>query len=158
MEDSGPGGLENLAYQLSLKALERQDRVLDELRARTGTMLAASSIAAIAASFLGGQAAGADSGVLTVLAVGMFVASIAALTYILLPKGNLIFSVRGSVLFEEEFEEAVALAETYRRLAYWLEGYHEANQVIVERLFLYFRVATLAVLLQVVLWVLEITI
>ena len=155
MEDSGPGGLENLAYQLSLKALERQDRVLDELRARTGTMLAASSIAA---SFLGGQAAGADSGVLTVLAVGMFVASIAALTYILLPKGNLIFSVRGSVLFEEEFEEAVALAETYRRLAYWLEGYHEANQVIVERLFLYFRVATLAVLLQVVLWVLEITI
>jgi hypothetical protein len=155
VEDSGPGGLENLAYQLSLKALERQDRVLDELRARTGTMLAASSIAA---SFLGGQAAGADSGVLTVLAVGMFVASIAALTYILLPKGNLIFSVRGSVLFEEEFEEAVALAETYRRLAYWLEGYHEANQVIVERLFLYFRVATLAVLLQVVLWVLEITI
>jgi hypothetical protein len=155
VEDRSSGGLENLAYQLSLKALERQDRVLDELRARTGTMLAASSIAA---SFLGGQAAGADSGVLTVLAVGMFVASIAALTYILLPKGNLIFSVRGSVLFEEEFEEAVALAETYRRLAYWLEGYHEANQVIVERLFLYFRVATLAVLLQVVLWVLEITI
>lgn len=156
MEDSScSDGLENLAYQLSLKALERQDRVLDELRARTGTMLAASSIAA---SFLGGQAAGADSGVLTVLAVGMFVASIAALTYVLLPKGNLIFSVRGSVLFEEEFEEAVALAETYRRLAYWLEGYHDANQVIVDRLFGYFRLATVAVLLQVVLWVLEITV
>jgi hypothetical protein len=156
VEDNSPsGGLENLAYQLSLKALERQDRVLDELRARTGTMLAATSIAA---SFLGGQAAGANSGVLTVLAVGMFVVSIAALTYVLLPKSNLIFSLRGSVLFEEEFEEAVELAETYRRLAYWLERYHDANQLVVDRLFGYFRVATVAVLLQVVLWVMEITV
>jgi hypothetical protein len=156
VEDTSPsGGLEHLAYQLSLKALERQDRVLDELRARTGTMLAASSIAA---SFLGGQAAGADSGVLTVLAVAMFVASIAALTYVLLPKGDLIFSVRGSVLFEEEFEEDVELAETYRRLAHWLESYHDANDLVVNRLFRYFRVATFAVLLQVVLWVLEITV
>jgi hypothetical protein len=156
VEDTSPSaGLENLAYQLSLRALERQDRVLDELRARTGTMLAASSIAA---SFLGGQAAGGDSGVLTVLAVGTFVVSIAALTYVLLPKSDLVFSLRGSVLFEEEFEEAVEPAETYRRLAYWLERYHDANELVVDRLFGYFRVATFAVLLQVVLWVLEITV
>jgi hypothetical protein len=153
MEDADSGGLENLAYELSLKALERQERALDELRARTGTMLAASSIAA---SFLGGRAADEDTGFLAVFAVTAFVCSIAAGTYVLLPKTGLIFALRGSVLFEREFEKAIPLTETYRRLAYWLEAYHDDNQPVVDRLFGFFRVATVAVLLQVVLWILEI--
>jgi hypothetical protein len=88
--------------------------------------------------------------------VAAFVGSILAATYVLLPKANLIFAVRGSVLFEEEFEADLPLAETHRRLAYWLEQFHDQNQIIVDRLFLLFRLATLAVLLQVVLWVMEI--
>ena len=133
--------------------LERQERVMNELRARTGVLLAASSIAA---SFLGAQAARGDTGILTFLAVGVFVISVGAATYVLLPKSNLIFSVRGSVLFEEESRRGQPLDETYRRLAYWLEGFHESNQVAVDGLFAWFRIATLAVLLQVVLWVMEI--
>jgi len=52
------GALSRLAYELSLNGLERQERVLDELRARTGTILAAS---ALAASFLGVRATGEAS-------------------------------------------------------------------------------------------------
>ena len=152
MEDDREG-LARLAYELSKSLLERQERVMDELRARTGILLAASSIAA---SFLGAQAARGETGVLTFLAVGMFVISVAAATYVLLPKPNLIFALRGSVLFEEESQQRLPLDETHRRLAYWLEGFHAANQVAVDRLFTWFRVATLAVLLQVVLWVMEI--
>jgi hypothetical protein len=146
-------GLARLAYQLSRSMLERQERVMNELRARTGVLLAASSIAA---SFLGAQAARGDTGILTFLAVGMFVISVGAATYVLLPKSNLIFSVRGSVLFEEGSQQGLPLDETYRRLAYWLEGFHESNQIAVDGLFAWFRIATLAVLLQVVLWVMEI--
>ena len=133
--------------------LERQERVMDELRARTGTLLAASSIAA---SFLGAQAARDHTGVLTFLAVGAFVISVAAATYVLLPKSNLVFALRGTVLFEEEFQQGVPLDETHRRLAYWLEEFHAQNQLVIDRLVSLFRVATLAVLLQVVLWVVEI--
>jgi hypothetical protein len=150
--DEDHRGLARLAYELSKSMLERQERVMDELRARTGILLAASSIAA---SFLGAQAARGDTGILTFLAVGMFVISVGAAMYVLLPKTNLIFSVRGSVLFEEESQQGLPLDETHRRLAYWLEGFHETNQVTVDALFAWFRIATLAVLLQVVLWVME---
>jgi hypothetical protein len=152
--DDDRQGLAKLAYELSRSALERQEHVLDELRARTGTLGAASSIAA---SFLGAQAAG-ETGFLTILAAGMFVISIAAATYVLLPKEELIFALRGSVLFEEEFQTGLPLEETHRRLAYWLEGFHEANQVVIDRMFVLFRVAIVAVLLQVVLWLMEIAI
>jgi hypothetical protein len=47
--------LERLAFDLSLRALERQERVVEELRARTGTLLAAG---ALVASLLGIRAAG----------------------------------------------------------------------------------------------------
>lgn len=152
MEDNSVG-LAELAYGLSSGMLERQERVMDELRARTGTLLAASSIAA---SFLGAQAARQHTGLLTFLAVGTFVISVLAATYVLLPKPNLVFALRGSVLFEEEFPKDLPLDETHRRLAYWLEDFHSENQVVIDRLFKLFRVATIAVLLQVVLWVTEI--
>jgi hypothetical protein len=46
------GELEQLAYDLGLRALGQQERVLEELRARTGILLAAT---AFTASFLGGR-------------------------------------------------------------------------------------------------------
>jgi hypothetical protein len=145
--------LPKLAYELSLKALERQERVLDELRARTGTMLAAS---ALAASFLGARASDEGSRILAVLAVAAFAGSIGAGIYVLLPKPGLIFSLRGSVLFESEFEDATKIGETHRRLAYWLEGYYDDNEEVIQSLFRWFRWATIGVLAQVVLWIVEI--
>lgn len=47
------GELEQLAYEVSLRALQRQEEVVEELRSRTGTLLAASSLSA---SFLGARA------------------------------------------------------------------------------------------------------
>jgi len=47
------GQFEQLAHEAALRRLDKQEGVLDELRARTGILLAASSLAA---SFLGRQA------------------------------------------------------------------------------------------------------
>ena len=147
------GGLQRLAYELSLRALGQQESTLNDLRARTGTLLAASSLVS---SFLGARAV--DRGGVTWLAVPALIAfagSVIASLFILLPKSQVIFALRGSVLFEEEFTDPGGLAETHRRLAYWLEQYRDANQPTVERLFGFYRAAAFALLIEVVLWSIE---
>src|SRR5918992_1767846 len=114
------GALDQLAYERSARALERQERTLDELRARTGILLAASSLAA---SFLGARAADAGSGWLTFAALGAFVASIVLMAVILMPTERFIFSLRGTALLEAEREDPGGLTQTYRRLAHWVEAY-----------------------------------
>jgi hypothetical protein len=147
------GSLDHLAYQLSLHALERQERTLDELRARTGILLAASSLTA---SFLGARAAEAGSGWLTFAALAAFVASIVLLALILMPSSTFIFSLRGTALLDAERQDPGGLTETYRRLAYWIEGYIDGNQPLIDVGFGRYRWATALVVCQVVLWVAEI--
>lgn len=148
--------LHQLAYELSSRALQQQEGALNELRARTGTLLAASSLVA---SFLGARAvADEGNGWLTVLALLVFAGSVAASAYILLPKAGLIFALRGSVLLEAERDDPGGLPETYRRLAYWLESYRDENARTVDRLLGMYRAATGAVVIQVTVWTLKIVI
>ena len=65
-------GLHQLAYELSLRSLSQQESVLNELRERTGTLLAASSLVA---SFLGARAIGEGLGWATVVALIAFAVS-----------------------------------------------------------------------------------
>ena len=121
------------------------------MRARTGTLLAAS---AIVASFLGSRAVAAHGRTwLTILGFVAFVVSIAAAAYVLLPKGDLKFTLRGGVLLREQ--EDVPIKEVERRLAYWLDDYYDSNQDVVERLYKGFRVATAAMLVEAILWLLK---
>ena len=123
---------------------------MNEIRSRAGTLLAASSIVA---SFLGGQALANHSvhllGVLVLVAFGV---SILSCLWVLLPKDGLIFALSGSVLYETESEDHVGIAETHRRLAYWLEEYRTDNYATIEKLFWGYRLATFCVLAQVVCW------
>jgi hypothetical protein len=144
-------GVERLAYELSMDEVRRQERALDELRARTGTLLTASSIVA---SFLGSSAVLHHGRVLlTALGFAAFAVSIAASAYVLMPKKGLNFTLRGSVLLRED--EDVPLAELHRRLAYWLDGYYDSNQDTIERLYSVFRVASVAVLVEAMMWLLK---
>ena len=61
-----PGELERIAYEAALRSLDKQETLLNELRARTGLILAAASVAA---SFLGRSG---SSRVLATAAVGAF--------------------------------------------------------------------------------------
>jgi hypothetical protein len=142
--------LYGISYELSLRALNQQEGVLNELRTRTGTLLAASSFVA---SFLGARAAIADAfSWLTVLGLAAFAITILGGLYVLIPRGGLIFALRGTVLLEAEFGEPGGLPEVHRRLTYWLEGFRDDNQRIIDRLFRAFSVAALAVLAEVILW------
>lgn len=142
---------ERLAYETALRALDKQERLLEELRSRTGLLLAASSLAA---SFLGrGAFEGPGSPIVAVLALLAFVVSIAASVYVLLPKRELIFSQSGPGLYEGLYAERTDLAEVHRRLAYDLFRFWESNDKKVRPLIRAFTLAAFALVVEIVLLV-----
>ena len=107
------GEFEKLAYEAALRGLDKQEGLLEELRTRTGVLLAASSLAA---SFLGQQAFQNPSPRgLAITALVAFVGSIAASVFILLPKKNLIFAEAGAGLYEGLYAFRDDMPEVYRR-------------------------------------------
>lgn len=142
--------LNSLAYELSLRALDQQERVLGELRSRTGLVFAGSSIAA---SFLGARAvANHGLGWLSSIALAAFAVSLAPTIYILLPKGTFVFALRGTTLIEDPQTNSLEISELHRRLAYWLEGFYVDNQPAIARLYRLYQLAVAAVVLEVILW------
>jgi hypothetical protein len=119
--------LAELSYDAGVRALDLQERAVEQLRARTGTLLAASSLIA---SFLGAQTIAHRSGlgVLGGLALVSLVASIGLSVYILLPKKEFTFSLSAPQMYEQLFAVRDDEEEVRRRLVYWLEVYWQANQ------------------------------
>lgn len=151
-----PEELALLAYELSQRMLTQQEMRLDELRARTGTLLATSSVAT---SFLGPRAIdrnGVDT--LALLALTAFAVSVIGSVSILILNPRLVFGVRGTRLFEEERAREESIADVHRRLGYWLELFFDQNQATVDRLFLVYQLAAVAVLAEVILWTIKIAI
>src|SRR5688572_6972204 len=109
-----------LAYEASLRRLDKQEASLTEIRSRTGLLLAASSLAA---SFLGRPAFDAGPIIVPLLALVAFTITIAASVYVLLPKSDFVFALVGSTVFEALYEFRDDLAEVHRRLAYDLDRF-----------------------------------
>ena len=148
--------LEVVAMRFAGDALDKQDAVLAELRARTGTLLAASSIVA---SFLGATAIGRDGlSVLSILALLALGASLVLCVTVLLPREDVSFSVHGPEVYEELYEWRDDPAEVHRRLTYALKRQHERNQRSVEALFDRFRWACLALGAELLFWALALAV
>jgi hypothetical protein len=130
---------ERLAYEAAQRALDKQERLLEE-RSRTGLLLAAASLAA---SFLGREAFARDpKRGLALLAVLAFLMAVGASVYILLPKRNkFVFALVGARLYEGLYAVRDDLAEVYRRLAYNLDRFWDDNDAEMQKLFISFRVA-----------------
>jgi len=117
---------EKLAHAEALRALDKQESLLEELRARTGVLLAASSLAA---SFLGPPALlhpGPRS--LSIVALGAFVSTLGASVFILLPKKGLIFAAAGPGIYEGFYGIREDMADVYRHLVYDLQDFWDANE------------------------------
>jgi hypothetical protein len=140
---------ERLAYDAAQRALDKQERLLEELRSRTGLLLAAASLAA---SFLGREAfAGHPKRGLALLALAAFLLAVGASVYVLLPKRNkFVFALVGSGLYEGLYEVRDDLAEVYRRLAYDLDRFWDENDLELQRLFKAFRLAAAGISVEVV--------
>jgi hypothetical protein len=142
-------GLARLAYDESVRSLDKQERLLDELRARTGLLLAASSLAI---SFVGRPAFQAADTLVVVLGLLAFAISVAASVYVLMPKARrFVFSLEGSAVFEELYEFRDDMPEVYRRLTYDLDRFWDENDAVMARLFRWFQIAAAALAAEIIL-------
>lgn len=141
----------NLSYDAAVRALDLQERALDQLRARTGILLAASSLSA---SFLGGQTIQHESGLgaLSGLALVSLTVSVLVCVYVLLPKEGFEFSLNAPQVYETLYEFRDDEEEVKRRLVYWLKELWQTNQDKIEALGTYFFVAAVALVLQLLFW------
>ena len=133
---------ERLAYEAAQRALDKQVRLLEELRSRTGLLLAAASLAA---SFLGREAfADHPKRGLAIVALLAFLVAVAASVYVLLPKADkFVFALVGAGLYEGLYDVKDDLAEVYRRLAYDLDRFWDDNDSEIQRLFWAFRLGAI---------------
>lgn len=148
MPDADEPVFERLAYEAAQRSLEIQERLVDELRNRTGLLLAAASLAA---SFLGREAFdGKPNRLLALLALLTFLVAVAASVYVLLPKKDaFVFSLFGAGLYEGLYAVRDDLAEVYRRMAYDLDGFWESNDDELQGLLKMFRIAAGALTVEV---------
>jgi hypothetical protein len=143
-----PGELERVAYDVAVRAPAQQEAALNELRGRAGTLLAASSIVA---SFIGGQAlqrVGLDGW--TVAALFTLAMSLVACIVVLWPRDGLIFALSGPEVYEVLYAES--MAETHRRLAYWVQWFRDDNQITIRLLSDAYRLGAAGTIGQVMLW------
>jgi len=136
--------LEQAAYEIAVRALGQQEQALTELRARTGTLLTASSLIA---SFLGAQAIARNGlSVWIVLALVAFGISVVLSIYVLLPKDGLIFALDAPETYAALYDVRDDHDEVDRRLAYWMQEFRETNHPTVARLTSAFEIAGVALL------------
>ena len=145
------GQLAELSYDAAVRALDLQERAAEQPRARTGTLLGASSLTA---SFLGAQAIQRSGGIGTLAALALIAltCSVGLCVYVLLPKRGLVFEISPSTLYESLFDIAEDKPEVHRRLAYWLEDFWQTNQVKIDILGRYYFAAALTLMLQLAFW------
>jgi hypothetical protein len=145
-----------VAYQTAVHALELQERAVEQVRSRTGILLAATSLTA---SFLGAETlrGSSDVGTLEGLALAALVFSIVGCLYITVPKGRFVFSLNGPAMYEALYEFADDPEEVHRRLAYWLEGYWEDNQALIDAQLRFYAASATASGLQLILWCVALT-
>lgn len=148
---SDVSALLELSYDAAVRTLDLQERAVEQLRSRTGTLLAASPLTA---SFLGAETIQHQGGLdtLVVLALVALAVSIVSCVYVLLPTEGLVFSISAPATYEALYEFDDDDDEVRRRLVYWLEEYWRANNGIIEDLGRWFAAAALALTLQLLLW------
>ena len=147
----GSGILGSVGYDTAVRALDVQEREVEQLRGRTGSLLAASSLTA---SFLGAQVIGRGGAVnpSAALALLSLALSIVLCVYVVLPKRGFVFSMSAPIVFETLYAVREDDDEVRRRMAYWLDSFRRGNQKKLEHLGRCFLAAATALTLQLLLW------
>jgi hypothetical protein len=151
MSSEKTGDLADLAYELSLRTLSQQEKILDELRARTGILLAAT---AFVTSFLGARALqDTDLKWLGLLGVAAAVISILICVYVQVESQLRDRRSRGLRIFLSRRRRSARSAPNARVL----EWRGEANQTIVDWLIRCFGIACGGLVMAVLLWSLKLS-
>lgn len=146
--------IEEFSYELTANALAEQERAVAALRARSGTILAAASIAG---SFLGTKASHGSLDGWAIAALITFVLCLASAVWVLLPH-QFVFAVRGETLLAETDHLGVQeVAQAYRAAGIWIEPHLDRNRDKLSRMSGWFTVSCVLLATEVVLWTLSLT-
>jgi hypothetical protein len=142
--------VEELVFDLSLDSLSAQRDVLEDVRARSATLLTASSIVT---SFVGGRAI--DSTGLSVVTSGGIVAFFVTLLpaiYLLAGTTDARFSIEGARLYSDLASAEASLEEAYVALAGEIHAARRRNGPLVRHALWSLRLGFVALILEVILF------
>jgi hypothetical protein len=142
-----------LAFEEGARSLARQETQLEAMRSRAGILLSA---AAIATSFLGGQAlADDDPNVWTWLAIASFAGLAISALVLLWPRRDWAFSASPGLIISLylEDDEPWQLPAIHRELALHMDQAYEVNRERLDHLIWAFRAASSLLVLEVGMWV-----
>lgn len=156
--DDGGDPRYRLVYEEALGAIDRQERTLDELRARVSATLAT---AVIATAFFGSLAIknGHPLGRLQIAAVALFVATTALQLILLLPLPGWQFARSPSLLIRDyvESDPPATLDEMHRDLALYIAQHVRGNSGRLRWMWRVFSAAAVVLVAEVVVWLLAIS-
>ena len=142
--------VEELAFNLSLDSLSAQRDVLKDVRARSATLLTASSIVT---SFIGGRAIDTVGiNAITATAVAAFCVTLLPAIYVVTTRAEGSFSIDGARLYANLAPAEASLEEAYVVLAGEIREAREANRPLVERVLWSLRWGFGALILEVILF------
>jgi hypothetical protein len=141
-----------LAYEEAKRALDAQEKVVNELRSRAGVLIAA---AAITTSFFGGRAFadGDVGGWIATVCFGLLGLSVLA---VLWPRHDWVFTVnarRFISTYVESEDGPLGLSEIHRDLALHMSASYEDNAGQFKWLSIAFRIGSVLLIGEVVAWV-----
>ena len=142
--------VEELVYDLSLDSLAAQRQVLEDVRARSATLLTASSIVT---SFVGGRAIDSVGlNAMTAAAIGAFFLTLLPPIYLVAATGEARFSIEGTRLYYDLAPAEASLEDTYLALADEIYVARQRNRPLIVRALWSLRLGFGALLLQVILF------
>jgi hypothetical protein len=142
--------VEELAFDLALASLDLQRDVLRDIRARSATLLTASSIVT---SFVGGRAidaAGLDAFIGA--AIVAFFLTLVPVVHLLTASGEARFSIEGTRLYSDVTLAEATLEEAYAALAEDIHAARQRNRTFVEGMLWSLRIGFGALILEVILF------
>jgi hypothetical protein len=145
--------IEEFSYQLTASALAEQERALNALRARAGTIIAAASISG---SFLGAKVSHGSLDAWAILALIVFVLCLGCAIWVLLPHA-LVFAFRGEALLGISDQQGVEdVTQAYRAAGIWIEPYLDANRDKIGQLSAWFTASCVLLAAEVIFWTISV--
>ncbi len=141
--------IEEFSYQLTASALAEQERALNALRARAGTIIAAASISG---SFLGAKVSHGSLDAWAILGLIAFVPCLGCAISVLLPHA-LVFAFRGEALLGISDQQGVEdVTQAYRAAGIWIEPYLDSNRDKIGQPSAWFTAGCVLLAAEVIFW------
>jgi hypothetical protein len=143
-----------IIYEEAVRGWSLQSSVLDELRSRTGVLLAAASVAV---ALLGSSDISKHEGFTTLgwFAIGAFGVTLGLCLYVLFPTRGWIFTHKVDSAITGYVGDGRSLDDTREGLAIKAEEYRDKNDEKLRCMFLAFQGASLALGASIVLWLID---